>query len=67
MAKKNENEGLKDARKASEEVLKEQAEMTPVPTQEEADRIKLGEEVEAKSDQPDGPAAEAQPENPPTR
>lgn len=69
MAKKqNENDGLKAAREASKETLNEQENMTPVPSQEEADRIKLGEQVEAKSDQPDGPAAEAEADvNPPTR
>ena len=57
MAKKSEvSQGTQDARKRSEETLKEQEGMRPVPSQEDADRIRLGERVDADEDQPEGPA-----------
>ena len=49
-------------RKSAEETLAEQAGMKPVPSQEEADAIKLGvaDPLEREDDeQPDGPAARA--------
>ena len=39
--------------------LKEQENMKPVPSQEDADRIKLGDQVEADEKQPSGPASDA--------
>lgn len=59
MAKKEVNQDSKDARKRSEETLAEQSKMKPVPSQDDADKIKLGEAVEAEEEQPDGPAKRA--------
>lgn len=48
-----------EARAQSAATLREQEQMKPVPSQEDADRIKLGEQVNADAEQPTGPAAEA--------
>ena len=59
MAKSKETDATKEAREQSLATLSEQENMKPVPSQEDADRIKIGEEVEANEKQPDGPAAES--------
>ncbi|MEE4209345.1 MAG: hypothetical protein V2I43_08780 [Parvularcula sp.] len=59
MAKKGEDEFTAEAREASEATLQEQSKMRPVPSQDDADRIKRGERVNADADQPKGPAADA--------
>lgn len=57
MAKSEATASTQEAREQSAATLKEQENMKPVPSQEDADKIKLGEEVEADEKQPDGPAA----------
>lgn len=59
MVKKTEDQGTKEARERSKETLTEQSKMRPVPSQEDADKIKRGERVDAEEDQPDGPASRA--------
>ncbi len=53
------SDSTKEAREQSLATLAEQENMKPVPSQEDADRIKLGEQVNADEKQPDGPAANA--------
>jgi len=57
--KKEVSASTQDAREQSKATLEEQGAMKPVPSQDDADRIKLGEKVNADEKQPNGPAADA--------